>query len=95
MDTRPLVCFMEIGCVIFSGGCAHLSVCDRPQTMSDSLMYRLSYYRFAEASQYVTGQRGFDRVRNAQIGLMDFRWGGGRLTDRPLTDKQIRLMDLR
>jgi hypothetical protein len=34
-------------------------------------MYKLSYYRFAEASLMTTGQLGFDRVRNAQIGNMD------------------------
>lgn len=44
-----------------------------PQTMSDSLMYRLTYYRFADAAVMATGQRGYDRVRNAQIGLMDFK----------------------
>ena len=47
------------------------------QTMSDSLMYRLSYYRFAEGAQYATGQRGFDRVRNTHIGLQDFKCGLG------------------
>ena len=41
--------------------------------MSDSLMYRLSYYRFADGSQFATGHRGYDRVRNTQIGLMDFK----------------------
>lgn len=41
--------------------------------MSDSLMYRLCYYRFAEASERNTGRRGYDRVRNADIGLMDFK----------------------
>lgn len=44
-----------------------------PQTMSDSLMYRLSYYRFAEEAERQTGRRGFDRVRNVEIGLMDFK----------------------
>jgi len=44
-----------------------------PQTMSDSLMYRLTYYRFADAAVMATGQRGYDRVRNCQIGLMDFK----------------------
>ena len=41
--------------------------------MSDSLMYRLSYYRFAEESEKQTGKRGYDRVRQADIGLMDFK----------------------
>jgi len=44
-----------------------------PQTMSDSLMYRLTYYRFADAAVMATGQRGYDRVRNCQIGLMGFK----------------------
>lgn len=34
-------------------------------------MYKLSYYRYAEASLMTTGQLGFDRVRNVQIGKMD------------------------
>jgi hypothetical protein len=51
---------------------ADLLVCQL-QTMSDSLMYRLTYYRFADASAMAIGQRGYDRVRNCQIGLMDFK----------------------
>ena len=47
----------------------------RLQAMSDSLMYRLCYYRFAEAAERATGRRGYDRVRNADIGLMDFKCG--------------------
>ncbi len=34
-------------------------------------MYKLSYYRFAEASSMVTGRYGFDRVRNTIIGKTD------------------------
>ena len=34
-------------------------------------MYKLSYYKFAEASLMTTGQLGYDRVRNTQIGKMD------------------------
>ncbi len=41
--------------------------------MLDSLMYRLSYYRFAEASMAVTGRYGYDRVRQTEIGLKDFK----------------------
>lgn len=48
-------------------------LCLALQTMSDSLMYRLTYYRFADASTMAVGQRGYDRVRNCQIGLMDFK----------------------
>lgn len=44
-----------------------------PQTMSDSLMYRLTYYNYADASTLMTGQRGYDRVRQVKIGLMDFK----------------------
>ncbi len=47
------------------------------QAMSDSLMYRLAYYRFADAAERNTGRRGYDRVRNADIGLMDFRCAFG------------------
>ncbi|CAD7701817.1 unnamed protein product [Ostreobium quekettii] len=43
------------------------------QAMLDSLMYQLTYYRFADASVMVTGQRGYDRVRNAVIGKMDVK----------------------
>ncbi|GMH40934.1 hypothetical protein BSKO_08838 [Bryopsis sp. KO-2023] len=38
------------------------------QAMLDSLMYKLSYYNFAEGSKYASGQFGFDRVRNTVIG---------------------------
>lgn len=41
-------------------------------TMLNSLMYKLSYYKFADAASAMTGRRGFDRVRNAEIGKMDF-----------------------
>jgi dolichyl-diphosphooligosaccharide--protein glycosyltransferase len=43
----------------------------RSQALLDCLMYKLSYYRYAEASLMTTGQMGFDRVRNVQIGKMD------------------------
>ncbi|KAK9824511.1 hypothetical protein WJX72_010999 [[Myrmecia] bisecta] len=43
------------------------------KAMLDSLMYRLSYYRFAEAAVMVTGRYGFDRVRNAEIGVKEFK----------------------
>lgn len=29
--------------------------------------------RFADAATMVTGKRGYDRVRNTEIGLMDFK----------------------
>jgi dolichyl-diphosphooligosaccharide---protein glycosyltransferase len=41
--------------------------------MLDSLMYRLSYYRFAQASAAVTGRYGYDRVRQTDIGLKEFK----------------------
>ena len=41
------------------------------QAMLDCIMYKMSYYRFAEASQLVTGRYGFDRVRNTNIGVTD------------------------
>ena len=55
-------------------GVSYFERCLHPsQAMSDSLMYRLCYYRFAEAAERNTGRRGYDRVRNADIGLMDFK----------------------
>lgn len=36
-------------------------------------MYRLTYYNYADASTVMTGQRGYDRVRQTKIGLMDFK----------------------
>ncbi len=46
-------------------GCACL------QALLDCLMYKLSYYRYAEAATMTTGQYGFDRVRNVVIGRPD------------------------
>ncbi|CAG9464123.1 unnamed protein product [Pedinophyceae sp. YPF-701] len=40
---------------------------DVSDTMANSLMYKLSYYRFAEATQ----GRGYDRVRQTPIGVKD------------------------
>jgi hypothetical protein len=34
-------------------------------------MYKLSYYRYAEAAMMTTGQYGYDRVRNVAIGRPD------------------------
>lgn len=36
-------------------------------------MYKMSYYRFAEAAQMATGRYGFDRVRNTNIGITDVK----------------------
>lgn len=41
------------------------------QALLDCLMYKLSYYRYAEAATMTTGQYGFDRVRNVVIGRPD------------------------
>ena len=41
------------------------------QAMLDCIMYKMSYYRFAEAAQMATGRYGFDRVRNTNIGITD------------------------
>lgn len=38
------------------------------KTMLNSLMYKLSYYGYADYSQMTTGQRGMDRVRGYVIG---------------------------
>ena len=46
-------------------------------------MYRLTYYRYADAAVLATGRRGFDRVRNVEIGLMDFKCASVSLSDRP------------
>jgi dolichyl-diphosphooligosaccharide--protein glycosyltransferase len=40
--------------------------------LRDSLMYRLSYYKFADVGPMMGASRGFDRVRNVEIGLKDF-----------------------
>jgi dolichyl-diphosphooligosaccharide--protein glycosyltransferase len=40
--------------------------------LRDSLMYRLSYYKFADVGPLMGGPRGFDRVRNVEIGFQDF-----------------------
>ena len=42
------------------------------RTMLNSLMYKLSYYRFADAAGAAFGRRGYDRVRNAEIGESEF-----------------------
>ncbi|PRW05846.1 STT3 subunit of Oligosaccharyl transferase [Chlorella sorokiniana] len=39
----------------------------------DSLMWKLSYYRFADTSPMFGAPRGYDRVRNAVIGRPDFQ----------------------
>lgn len=43
------------------------------QALLDCLLYKLSYYRFADAAMLTTGRRGFDRVRNVEIGNMDIK----------------------
>ena len=37
--------------------------------MLDCIMYKMSYYRFAQAAEMTTGRYGFDRVRNTNIGV--------------------------
>jgi dolichyl-diphosphooligosaccharide--protein glycosyltransferase len=39
------------------------------ETMSNSLMYRLSFYRFDEVQTAYSKPKGYDNVRNAQIGV--------------------------
>ncbi|CAK0743080.1 hypothetical protein CVIRNUC_001442 [Coccomyxa viridis] len=41
------------------------------KALLDCLMYKLSYYRYAEAATMTTGQYGYDRVRNVAIGRPD------------------------
>ncbi|GLI62500.1 hypothetical protein VaNZ11_005155, partial [Volvox africanus] len=43
------------------------------KTMLNSLMYKLSYYDFADESQLSTGQRGVDRVRGYPIGKLNVK----------------------
>eukprot|EP01007_Sphenomonas_quadrangularis_P002788 NODE_470_length_1449_cov_141.001429_g351_i0.p1 GENE.NODE_470_length_1449_cov_141.001429_g351_i0~~NODE_470_length_1449_cov_141.001429_g351_i0.p1 ORF type:complete len:414 (-),score=171.58 NODE_470_length_1449_cov_141.001429_g351_i0:206-1399(-) len=44
------------------------------KTMQNCLMYKMCYYRFAEATNYGGGQpSGFDRVRNVEIGHKNVR----------------------
>jgi len=45
---------------------------DVSPTMANSLMYKLSYYRFGEVYLDAHRPRGFDRVRNVEIGRKDF-----------------------
>ena len=39
--------------------------------MLDCIMYKMSYYKFAQAAEMTTGRYGFDRVRNTNIGVTD------------------------
>lgn len=39
--------------------------------MLDCIMYKMSYYKFAQAAEMTTGRYGFDRVRNTNIGVPD------------------------
>ena len=41
--------------------------------MINSLMYRLCYYRFGEVRTRMDKEPGFDSVRQAVIGLKDFK----------------------
>eukprot|EP00126_Sphaerothecum_destruens_P015618 Sdes_comp9647_c0_seq1m1141 len=43
------------------------------QTMKDSLMYSLSYYRFGELKTDMRTNPGFDRVRNVEIGKKNIK----------------------
>lgn len=43
------------------------------QTLLNSLMYKLSYYRFGELKLDYRSPAGFDRTRNAVIGNKDFK----------------------
>uniref|UniRef100_A0A0K0DWV3 dolichyl-diphosphooligosaccharide--protein glycotransferase n=1 Tax=Strongyloides stercoralis TaxID=6248 RepID=A0A0K0DWV3_STRER len=45
---------------------------DASETMKNSLMYRLSYYRFGQVKFNYNSPGGFDRTRGYQIGLTDF-----------------------
>ena len=44
-----------------------------PPTMLNCLMYRLSYYRFAEATGGFQGPSGYDRTRNTEIGKKNIK----------------------
>ena len=56
-------CIVHVNSIGSLGGCV--------QALLDCLMYKLSYYRYAEAATMTTGQYGFDRVRNVVIGRPD------------------------
>ncbi|KAL3317093.1 Dolichyl-diphosphooligosaccharide--protein glycosyltransferase subunit stt3b [Cichlidogyrus casuarinus] len=43
------------------------------KTMADSLMYKLSYYRFADLKVDPRGPTGFDRARNVEIGMKNIK----------------------
>jgi len=42
------------------------------EAMKNSLMYRLSFYRFGQVYTEMNKPSGFDRVRNAEIGVKEF-----------------------
>ncbi|VEL06626.1 unnamed protein product [Protopolystoma xenopodis] len=42
------------------------------ETMLNSLMYKMSYYRFADVTELLHSPAGFDRTRNAEIGRKQF-----------------------
>ena len=42
------------------------------ETMKDSLMYRLSYHRFGELKTTHGKPKGFDKMRNCEIGHKGF-----------------------
>jgi len=46
---------------------------DGSPTMLNSLMYKLTYYRFSEVMVERDRPRGFDRVRHVEIGNKDFK----------------------
>lgn len=65
--------FPEVKESDFLGAGSHYRVDEHAsKTMLNSLMYRLSYYRFAEVGALYGTAAGHDRVRNAEIGLSDF-----------------------
>ena len=65
-------CAAQVCCHQLSGLSNRSLLPVRPlQALLECLMYKLSYYKFAEASLMTTGQLGYDRVRNTQIGKMD------------------------
>ena len=45
---------------------------DMGKGLRDSLMYRLSYYKFADVGPLMGAPRGYDRVRQTTIGLVDY-----------------------
>ena len=60
-----------VSCLVIEPAFGYRIDAGASKTMLDSVMYKFSYYRFAEAGGY--GDGGYDRVRNTPIGRKHFK----------------------